>query len=76
MTTQLLVPKLGFAMIEGEISEWLVADGATVSAGQPIYALESDKSVTEVEAPIAGVLTILAPIGGPYPVSSVVGEIN
>jgi pyruvate/2-oxoglutarate dehydrogenase complex dihydrolipoamide acyltransferase (E2) component len=71
-----MLPKLGFAMLEGEISEWLVADGAIVSAGQAIYSLESDKSVTEVEAPVSGTLTILVPVGGPYPVSSVVGEIN
>ncbi|MFP5306065.1 MAG: dihydrolipoamide acyltransferase, partial [Gammaproteobacteria bacterium] len=28
MSTQILLPKLGFSMNEGTIAEWLVADGA------------------------------------------------
>ena len=43
--------------------EWLAADGDTVSSGQPIYALESEKSVQEVESPAAGTLRIIAPPG-------------
>ena len=35
-----------------ELAEWLVADGELVEEGQPIYALETDKSVQDVEAPV------------------------
>lgn len=59
MATEVLLPKIGFSMTEGVLSQWLVEDGATVSEGTPIYSVESDKSVTEVESPAAGKLRIL-----------------
>lgn len=76
MTAQIILPKLGFAMEEGTLTEWLVADQATVSAGAPLYVLESDKSSTEIEAPASGTLHIMAEIGETYPVGHVLGEIR
>jgi len=76
MSTSILLPKLGFTMADGTLAEWLVPDGTQVQAGQPIYALESEKSVQEVEAPTAGVLKILKPAGASYPVGTVLGEIS
>ncbi|MNF22408.1 Dihydrolipoyllysine-residue acetyltransferase component of acetoin cleaving system [compost metagenome] len=75
MSTQVLMPKLGFAMNEGTIAEWLVADGATVEEGQVIYALESDKSVQEVESPASGTLKIVAQAGETYEVGTLLAEI-
>ncbi|MBB6290722.1 biotin-dependent enzyme [Pseudomonas sp. SJZ103] len=75
MTTQVLMPKLGFSMNEGTISEWLIDDGATVTEGQALYALESDKSVQEIEAPASGTLKILAQVGEVYEVGAVLAEI-
>ena len=75
MSTQILLPKLGFAMNEGTLTEWLVADGATVTEGQPLYALESEKSVQEIEAPASGTLKIIAEAGQLYEVGVVLGEI-
>lgn len=77
MTIDVLVPKIGFSMAEGTLTEWLVEDGATVSEGQPIYSLESDKSINEVEAPASGVLKILLqPADDPIPVGTKVAEIG
>jgi len=76
MSTQILLPKLGFSMSEGAIAEWLVADGAEVQEGQPLYSLESEKSVQEVESPASGRLRILAKIGEVYAVGAVLGEIE
>jgi pyruvate/2-oxoglutarate dehydrogenase complex dihydrolipoamide acyltransferase (E2) component len=77
MATEVTVPKIGFSMSEGVLTEWLVADGATVEEGQAIYALESDKSVNEVESPAAGVIKILVqPDDEPIAVGTVVGEIG
>jgi pyruvate/2-oxoglutarate dehydrogenase complex dihydrolipoamide acyltransferase (E2) component len=76
MATPVLLPKLGFSMNEGQIAEWLVADGATVAEGQPILNLESDKSVTEIESPAAGVLRIIADTGVTYEVGTVIAEIG
>jgi pyruvate/2-oxoglutarate dehydrogenase complex dihydrolipoamide acyltransferase (E2) component len=71
----ILLPKLGFSVNEANLVEWMVADGATVAKGDPLYALESEKSVQEIEAPAAGVLTILKPAGEVYEVGTVIGEI-
>jgi pyruvate/2-oxoglutarate dehydrogenase complex dihydrolipoamide acyltransferase (E2) component len=75
MSTQILLPKLGFAMNEGALSAWLAADGATVAAGQPLFSLESEKAVEEIESPASGTLRILQPAGQTYPVGTVLGEI-
>ena len=69
------MPKLGFAMNEGVLSQWLQADGAEVTQGQPLFALESEKSVEEIEAPASGILRIIEPAGHTYTVGAVLGEI-
>ena len=63
MTMQILLPKLGFSVNEAQLVEWMVADGAEVAKGDPLYALESEKSVQEIEAPVAGVLKIIKSAG-------------
>jgi pyruvate/2-oxoglutarate dehydrogenase complex dihydrolipoamide acyltransferase (E2) component len=76
MSTEILLPKLGFSMEEGAVAEWLVPDGATVTQGQPLYNLESEKSVVEIEAPASGVLKITAPTKEVFKVGTVLGEIT
>ena len=72
----ILLPKLGFSMNEGVLAEWLVADGGQAIEGQPLFALESDKSTQEVDAPASGTLKILKPAGEMYIVGTVLGEIG
>jgi pyruvate/2-oxoglutarate dehydrogenase complex dihydrolipoamide acyltransferase (E2) component len=76
MTTQILLPKIGFSMNEGTLAEWLVADGAIVTEGQPLYALETEKATEEVESPASGTLKISAETGKLYQVGDVLGEIS
>jgi len=76
VSAEVLLPKLGFSMNEGVIASWLVPDGAQVRAGQPIYEIESDKSVQEIEAPASGVITIIARVGETYQVGAVVATIS
>lgn len=76
MTFQVTVPKIGFSMNEGVLAEWLVDDGAQVSEGQPLYALESDKSTNEVESPASGTLKIIGGIGETYEVGALIAEIS
>jgi len=76
MAVEVLLPKLGFSMNEGTLTEWLADDGAQVAEGQPLYSLESDKSVTEVESPATGRLRILKPIDETYEVGTVLGVIE
>jgi pyruvate/2-oxoglutarate dehydrogenase complex dihydrolipoamide acyltransferase (E2) component len=76
VSTQILLPKLGFSMEEGTISEWLAADGAAVTEGQPLYTLESEKSAEEIPAPASGTLKIIVTPGQLLKVGTVLGEIN
>ena len=76
MITQILLPKLGFSMEEGTVTEWLISDGGSVVQGQPLYMLESEKSVEEIPAPASGVLKILIPPGDRLVVGTVLGEIH
>lgn len=75
MPTTLTMSKLQMSTTEGTLTEWLVEDGATVVAGQAIYALETDKSVQEIEAPESGRLIQKAAAGETYPVGTEIGEI-
>jgi pyruvate/2-oxoglutarate dehydrogenase complex dihydrolipoamide acyltransferase (E2) component len=76
MGTEVLLPKIGFAMNEGEVKEWLIQDGQAVTAGQPLFLLEAEKSANEVEAPASGTLKILKPAGEVYEVGTVIGMIE
>ena len=76
MAIDVCIPKLGMSMTEGILTEWLMADGAPVQEGTPIYSLETDKSNQEVEAPAAGVLRIVGQIGETYDVGAVVARIE
>ena len=76
MAIEVLFPKIGFSMEEGTLAEWLAADGASVKEGEPLYALESDKSVQAIEAPASGKLKIIAAVGEVYKVGDVLGTIE
>jgi pyruvate/2-oxoglutarate dehydrogenase complex dihydrolipoamide acyltransferase (E2) component len=76
MSVEILVPQIGFAMSEGQLTEWLVEDGHPVIEGQPLFTLEADKSANEVEAPASGTLRIRQPAGAIYPVGELLGVIE
>jgi pyruvate dehydrogenase E2 component (dihydrolipoamide acetyltransferase) len=50
------MPSLGHTMEKGKIIEWLKQEGESLSKGEPMVVIETDKVVTEVEAPADGVL--------------------
>ena len=76
MTTKVVLPKLGMAMSEGLLSEWLVKDGHQVEEGQTIYSIENDKSIQEIESPASGTIKLIAEEGETYPVDEVLAEIS
>lgn len=76
MAVEVVLPKLGFSMNEGQIAEWLVADGAQVKEGDPLFLLEADKSTNEVESPASGTLHIEAEVGETYEVGTVIAYIE
>jgi pyruvate/2-oxoglutarate dehydrogenase complex dihydrolipoamide acyltransferase (E2) component len=76
MASRLKIPKLGMSMNEATIVEWLVADGDSVQAGQPLYLLETDKTENEVPSPVAGVITLIGVVDETYEVGTVIAEIS
>ena len=64
MPTEILMPALSPTMEEGTLSKWLKQEGDTVSSGDIIAEIETDKATMEVEAVDEGVLAkILIPEG-------------
>ena len=41
MSAEIIVPRLGWSMEEGTFAGWLKSHGETVTAGEPLFALES-----------------------------------
>lgn len=74
--TELRLPQLGMQMTEATIEEWLVADGASVEAGQEVVAISTDKVDGAVEAPAAGSLRILVPVGETVEVGTVLAVVS
>lgn len=61
MATEVFVPKMTDFMEEGIIRSWLVQEGDHVDEGQPILEIETDKALSEIEAPAAGYLKGIRP---------------
>lgn len=56
MATQVVMPKLSPTMEEGQLSRWLKKEGDTVSMGEPIAEIDTDKATMEMQALGSGVL--------------------
>jgi len=54
--TPIVMPKWGLEMREGTVTTWLVEEGASISVGQPIVEIETDKISNTYEAGDAGLL--------------------
>lgn len=72
------MPKLGFDMAEGTLVRWVKAEGETVTKGEVLAEIETDKATVEVESPYTGVVArhlvqekTSVPVGTPI---AVVGE--
>ena len=53
------LPDLGEGLTEGEILQWMVKAGDTVTLNQPIVEVETAKAAVEVPSPFAGVVTAI-----------------
>jgi pyruvate dehydrogenase E2 component (dihydrolipoamide acetyltransferase) len=57
--TPILLPQAGNSMEEGRILAWRVKPGDRVKAGDVLFDLETDKATLEVEAEVAGRLSLI-----------------
>jgi pyruvate dehydrogenase E2 component (dihydrolipoamide acetyltransferase) len=56
MAVEVTMPKFGLTMHEGTIQRFFKAVGDSISAGDPLYEVETEKVLYEVESPATGVL--------------------
>ena len=73
-----IMPKQGLMMTEGTIIKWLVKEGEQVTAGKPLFEMETDKLTITMDAEVSGtMLKIIHPEGDVVPITepiAVVGE--
>ena len=70
------IPKLGMAIDEATLSEWLVAEGDRVEVDTPIYVASTDKVDQEVASPVAGTIRLIGKPEETYPVGTLIAEIT
>ena len=77
MAVRMKLAALGHTMERGKVVEWYVNEGGEVVEGAPLFAVETDKAVVDVEAPAGGVLLrIDAPVDREYPVGATLAWIG
>lgn len=78
MATIVIMPKQGLMMEEGAITSWLKKEGEAVTAGEPLFEMETDKLTITMDAEASGtLLKILHPEGDVVPITqpiAVLGE--
>ena len=80
MAIDILMPALSPTMEEGTLAKWFVKEGDTVSSGDVIAEIETDKATMEVEAVDEGTISkILVPEGSEgvkvnVPIAQIAGE--
>ncbi len=73
MSQEIKIPSVGESVLEVTIAEWSKKNGDSVSTGDVLLVLETDKASVEITAESSGVLKILKPEGSTIPIGSQVG---
>lgn len=77
MPQEFKLPELAESVVEGEIVQWMVAEGDPVEEGQPLVEVMTDKVTVELPSPYGGVLTKRrAEVGEVVPVGQVIAEFD
>lgn len=78
MATVVIMPKQGLMMEEGTLTQWLKKEGETVTAGEPLFEMETDKLTITMDAEASGtLLKIIHPEGDVVPITqpiAILGE--
>jgi pyruvate dehydrogenase E2 component (dihydrolipoamide acetyltransferase) len=76
MPTNVIMPALGVAQQTGTLLKWLKTEGQSVTKGEPLMEIETDKATVEIEAAASGTLTqISAKAGDEVPVGRTIAVI-
>ena len=80
MAEVVIMPKLGFDMAEGTLVRWVKNEGDSVSKGDVIAEIETDKATVEVESAFTGIVRrllvdqgVVLPVNAPI---AVIGEMD
>jgi len=77
LISEVTMPSMGADMTEGTIAKWLMAEGDTVSRGDKLAEIETDKTVVEMEAYSEGLLRkIVVPEGTLVEVGTIIAFIG
>jgi pyruvate dehydrogenase E2 component (dihydrolipoamide acetyltransferase) len=77
MAKEFRLPDLGSGLQEGQIVNWLVEVGQTVTTSDDLCEIETEKAVIEIPVPYAGtVLELKAGVGDSVPVGAVLAIIG
>jgi len=76
-TVQITMPEMGESVTEGIVLEWHVAEGDSVSEGDTVVEVSTDKVDAEVPAPMDGVITkLIASVDDEVPVGAPLAEME
>ncbi len=77
MSKEMTMPVMAESIVEAEILKWLVKEGDTITEGQMVAEVMTDKVTTEIPAPYSGILEkIVAKEGSVVEVKKVIAIIN
>jgi len=77
MASIVIMPKQGLMMEEGTLTSWLKKEGEEVTAGSPLFEMETDKLTITMDAEISGtLLKIIHPAGDVVPITKPIAIIG
>jgi pyruvate dehydrogenase E2 component (dihydrolipoamide acetyltransferase) len=76
MASEVKLPRLGQGMEAGTINKWLKNEGDSVSKGEPLFEIDTDKVTQEVESDYEGVLLKIVLPQGEAPVGQTIAYIG
>ena len=71
-----IVPAAGESVTSANVAAWTVATGDTVTKGDTLVTLETDKVSTELEAEESGTIEIITPEGEEVSIGSLIAKIT
>lgn len=73
----IIMPKQGLQMTEGTIIQWLAREGETVTAGSPLFEMETDKLTITIDSPESGtLLKIVRTAGETVPITELIAIVG
>ena len=76
MVHEVKIPAAGESINSATVGQWHKADGETVTKGEILATIETDKVSSELESPVEGVIRILVTEGEEVAIGAIIAEIT